>query len=221
MQQRTCAAAGLAAGFVATAPTPALALQLLTVPVAPVLDLDGATLPLVGALALLGWAVLAWLALLVALLLAGRLPGTIGRLGRLLVAALAPIAVRRTLALTLGLGLATGSPAAWAAGSTDPLDWPVTHQPAVTLTLPSPSAAPTVTAPASTPAPAAAPAGYVVQPGDSLWSIAAGQLPPGASAARIATAWPTWWSANRDRLGADPDLIHPGTRLTPPSTVKE
>jgi nucleoid-associated protein YgaU len=57
----------------------------------------------------------------------------------------------------------------------------------------------------------------VVKPGDSLWAIAADHLPSPATDAQIARAWPRWWAANRDAVGAAPDLIHPGLRLRPPA----
>ncbi|MCW2505070.1 MAG: hypothetical protein JWO79_3354 [Actinomycetia bacterium] len=57
----------------------------------------------------------------------------------------------------------------------------------------------------------------IVQSGDSLWSIAARRLGPGAADREIATEWPRWWTANRDVIGADPALINPGQRLTPPA----
>ena len=57
---------------------------------------------------------------------------------------------------------------------------------------------------------------YVVQPGDTLWAIAAGHLGGDASAAQIARSWPAWYEANRTSIGSDPDLILPGTRLHPP-----
>ncbi len=56
----------------------------------------------------------------------------------------------------------------------------------------------------------------VVRRGDTLWDIAARHLGPGASAADVATEWPRWHDANRRQIGADPDLILPGLRLTPP-----
>jgi nucleoid-associated protein YgaU len=65
--------------------------------------------------------------------------------------------------------------------------------------------------------PATSPDALVVQPGDSLWAIAARHLGPAASEAQIAQAWPQWWSANRTVVGDDPDLIQPGTHLAPPS----
>lgn len=56
----------------------------------------------------------------------------------------------------------------------------------------------------------------VVRRGDTLWSIAREHLPPGASDEQVDAHWRRWYGANRDVIGADPDLITPGTRLTPP-----
>ncbi|HEX3221626.1 MAG TPA: LysM peptidoglycan-binding domain-containing protein [Nocardioides sp.] len=53
----------------------------------------------------------------------------------------------------------------------------------------------------------------VVQPGDSLWSIATADLPPGASAALVTAHWHTVYAANRAVIGSDPDLIEPGQHL--------
>lgn len=63
----------------------------------------------------------------------------------------------------------------------------------------------------------AAPDSLVVRAGDTLWDITARHLGADADAATIATVWPLWFEANRDVIGADPDLILPGTRLVPPS----
>ena len=57
----------------------------------------------------------------------------------------------------------------------------------------------------------------VVKPGDTLWAIAARSLPPGATNSEIASACARWYATNRAVIGADPDLIHPQQRLTPPS----
>ena len=58
----------------------------------------------------------------------------------------------------------------------------------------------------------------VVVPGDSLWSIAAATLPPGAHPAQVDRRWRQVWAANRDAIGPDPDLVVPGLRLVlPPS----
>jgi nucleoid-associated protein YgaU len=61
------------------------------------------------------------------------------------------------------------------------------------------------------------PPSVVVRRGDSLWSIAAAQLPPEAPAASVAAAWPRLYAANRARIGDDPHLIRPGTRLRIPA----
>jgi nucleoid-associated protein YgaU len=61
----------------------------------------------------------------------------------------------------------------------------------------------------------AAPA-IVVSPGDSLWRLAAERLDPAASDAEITITWHRLYRANRALVGADPDHIEPGQRLTPP-----
>ncbi len=60
-----------------------------------------------------------------------------------------------------------------------------------------------------------------VVPGDSLWSIAAGHLPAGATDADIDTRWPQWYAANRELIGADPGLIEPGWQLTVPTDSED
>lgn len=67
---------------------------------------------------------------------------------------------------------------------------------------------------------ASGPASVVVQAGDTLWSIAATHLErtgERVSTAAIAAAWPTWYAANADVIGADPDVIEPGQRLVVPA----
>lgn len=56
-----------------------------------------------------------------------------------------------------------------------------------------------------------------VRRGDSLWTVAARHLGPGASDAQVAREWPRWYAANRDVIGDDPDLIVPGQQLRPPT----
>jgi nucleoid-associated protein YgaU len=56
----------------------------------------------------------------------------------------------------------------------------------------------------------------VVRPGDTLWAIAADHLGGRADDAATAREVRRWHSANVSVIGADPDLIHPGQRLTPP-----
>ena len=75
-----------------------------------------------------------------------------------------------------------------------------------------------------TPAPRAAvvshPRQVVVRPGDSLWSIAAHLLGPGAGDTEVTAAWHRLHDANRSRVG-DPDLIHPGQRLLVPELTPD
>lgn len=54
---------------------------------------------------------------------------------------------------------------------------------------------------------------YVVRRGDSLWSIA--RRHPGDSGS-VDLRWRAIWQANRDVVGDDPDLIHPGQALRLP-----
>jgi hypothetical protein len=56
----------------------------------------------------------------------------------------------------------------------------------------------------------------VVAPGDTLWSIAAHHLPEHSPDAVISRRWRAIYAANRGRIGPDPDLIVPGTRLDLP-----
>jgi resuscitation-promoting factor RpfA len=69
-----------------------------------------------------------------------------------------------------------------------------------------------------TPAPGT-PHTVVVQAGDSLWSIAAALLPASADDGPICADWHRLYRANRDRIGADPDLILPGTVLEVPRST--
>lgn len=62
---------------------------------------------------------------------------------------------------------------------------------------------------------------YVVRRGDSLWSIAARHLGPGATTAQIAAAWPQWYAVNAQTVGPDPDLISPGQHLVVPAHLTE
>ena len=59
----------------------------------------------------------------------------------------------------------------------------------------------------------------VVQAGDSLWSIAAELLPAGADDRRICAEWHRLYRVNRNRIGADPDLILAGTVLEVPRSA--
>ncbi len=55
-----------------------------------------------------------------------------------------------------------------------------------------------------------------VRAGDSLWAIAARQLPASATDAQIDAQWRSWYRLNHDVVGDDPDLILPGQQLIAP-----
>ncbi len=65
--------------------------------------------------------------------------------------------------------------------------------------------------------PAAKPSTVVVRSGDTLWAIAHDWLGPDVDVAATAREVDRWHDANREVIGGDPDLIHPGQRLAPPS----
>ncbi len=142
--------------------------------------------------------------------------------------------VRPQTALSLPMDRAAGqssagAPTAPTAPATMPaLEWPTDpdrsgsgHRPAPSAPKPQPKPAETKTA-ETTPAeprPAGSQYRVRVRPGDSLWSITAHRLGAGASAARIQAEWPRWHAANRQLIGADPDLLRPGMELLVPRPV--
>lgn len=73
--------------------------------------------------------------------------------------------------------------------------------------------------PQVTDTPSAEPASHTVEPGDCLWSIARSLLvergiePDGRS---ITALWRAIYDLNRELIGDDPDLIHPGQALLLP-----
>lgn len=224
---RSTGAALAVAALLVAAPRPMQATDVLRgrVPTTQLTD------PLVAAVSLLAWALAAWLLLTALLTCGSRLAGPSGAACSALLRRTAPAAVRQAVALALGVGVVLGSvgtanavtPTADAARQTSrpagvaisSFDWPVAVAPV--------AAGATATAP---PAGAATgdlsldwpdtPTTVVVEPGDSLWALAARHLPSSATDAEIAAAWPSWWSANRSVIGDDPDLLHPGQRLQPP-----
>jgi nucleoid-associated protein YgaU len=157
------------------------------------------------------WFVAAWLALGIVATLLASTPGLAGRLFGAASRRLLPAAVRRIVAGSAGLGVLLAPVPAAIATSAAPIGQPV----AAALPAPVwPGAASPVHRPDPPPAPAKR--SVRVRPGDSLWLIAAHRLGPNARPADVAAAWPRWYAANRDVIGADPDLIRPGQLLTPP-----
>jgi len=82
------------------------------------------------------------------------------------------------------------------------------------LSLPERAVAPPHRHAEPRPAPWAPTDTYVVRPGDSLSAIALAH--PGAGS--LDDRWRALWRANRDVVGDDPDLIHPGQALRLPGT---
>jgi hypothetical protein len=182
---------------------------------------DGPDADIVLACSWLAWALAGYLCVAVAATSLSRLTVGVGLAGQWL-ARLAPARLRAAVdaAITLGVAAsivgtaATGAVAAprphvvamrTVAGSA--LDWPglaATTAP----TPPSPHRA-------APPHPDA----VVVQPGDTLWSIAARHLGPHASGTQITTAWHAWYAANRAVIGTNPSLIKPGQRLVAPAST--
>jgi LysM repeat protein len=105
------------------------------------------------------------------------------------------------------------------------LDWPLTR-----LASPRPTNGPASTPPArvqpapspppATPPSAAPTAQHRVQPGDTLWALAATELPPTATAAEITAAWQAIYAANRSVIGPDPALLLPGELLVIPAVSR-
>lgn len=164
-------------------------------------DLSGPRFPeaLLGLGCLVQLALSVWIATAAALVLLG-VPGPVLR-------AIAPRALRQALIVSTAGALAL-SPA-----HADPAAAPHEANPAhslVGLRLPDrPSAAtPARSGPADGP--------VTVRRGDTLWAIAARSLPGTATDAQIAAACARWYAANRAVIGADPNLIFPSQRLTPP-----
>ncbi len=55
-----------------------------------------------------------------------------------------------------------------------------------------------------------------MRPGDTLWAFAVASLPADADPARVARVCARWYRVNQTTIGADPDLLIPGTWLRPP-----
>ncbi|MGC4111242.1 MAG: LysM peptidoglycan-binding domain-containing protein [Nocardioides sp.] len=186
------------------------------------LPLDRA-LPDVCALVLLGCLAWAWLALTVTVASAGRQEPTTGcstpPAWRL------PDPLRRLVLGACGVALATGlaqpALAAHHAGASESRHAERTPVTVALVGLPLPER-PVSTAqhpPAHHPPAQHSRAQHrtvVVRAGDCLWSIAAQDLPDGASDMTVVARWRQIYAANREVVGVDPDQLVPGQRLILP-----
>ncbi len=196
---------------------------------------------LVAAAAALAATGLVWFVLTLVLAALSGAPGAVGRGAARLSAAVTPRAARQLAALLLGAGVVTGAGAGTASAAPggprlpDP-GWSAaavvgSPEGAASVHPTPPGAAPdpgwTPDAPRVRPQPdvgvvsgrfsATDTDAVVVHRGDSLWTLAARHLGPGASDVEVARAWPRWYDANRAVIGADPDLLLPGQVLRVPT----
>ena len=68
---------------------------------------------------------------------------------------------------------------------------------------------------------AGGPVQLTVRPGDCLWTLAADLLEPSPRPSDVDRAWRVIYHANHARIGPDPDLLRPGTRLLVPRSVRQ
>jgi len=197
--------------------------------------------PLLAVLAFLSEALIGYVVVVLALRTLSLLPGSIGGLTGRAAFLLSPAAVRNLLDLLVGGTLLaqatlTAMPGAAQGHRPDSIHMMTTASARSVGSVGSigPTGPATRTDPAQTRPPSrrlAAPlppwlgggpskpwVGYTVESGDTLWDIAATHLTPTLrSPARIQRYWQQIYRANRPAIGADPDLIHPRTRLEVPS----
>lgn len=161
-------------------------------------------------------------------------PGSVGRVAAGVLVVLLPAGARRAAALAIGVSLVAvpvGSAAATPVGPTGavaavdmetPGDWPL-GSPSGSVSRPGDPSSSQHVAPTPVPDwPDSPPAGaHVVVRGDCLWDLAerwltTQRLGATPTPAEVVAAVHTWWQANSDVIGADPDLLFPGQVLVPP-----
>jgi nucleoid-associated protein YgaU len=176
------------------------------------------------------WALLGWTAMALAVTALGSVPGSVGRRATDAAVRLVPAATRRAARFVLGLAVVAGPVGtASAASAAQPptrvvatVDRPSTVSDVLLLPdVGRPRRSGSVGPAADTDAGGIGShrqpqTTVVVRPGDCLWTIAARFLGPDTSDAEIAAEWPRWYALNRHVIGADPDLLLPGTSLRTP-----
>jgi len=195
------------------------------------LSLTDPVTPLLMILALVAEVLIGYVLVALALRTLSLVPGSLGRLAARVAFLLSPAVVRRALDLLVGGTLLVqttltplpGVPPARATGvvhsTTAPSSLsvrsagrigPETRPPSRLLAAPLP---PWLGGGPSKPRP-----GYTVEPGDTLWDIAAAHLAPTErSPANVDRYWRQIYRASRAAVGGDPDLILPGTHLEVPA----
>ena len=186
--------------------------------------------PLLMVLAMLAEVLIGYVLVALVLRTLSLVPGSLGRLAGRVAFLVSPGVVRRALDLLVGGALlaqttltalpgAQPVPATGAVHSTtvssvvsvrsaQPIG-PETRPPSRRLAAPLP---PWLGGGPSKPRP-----GHTVEPGDTLWDIAAAHLAPTArSPANVHRYWRQIYRASRAAVGGDPDLILPGTHLDVP-----
>jgi len=111
-------------------------------------------------------------------------------------------------AVGVGAGLWLGTRPQSAAPSAGNVVIGISSRPTIVLASPSPVATSVVSPPAAVPSPLAE-REYVVQPGDTLRTIAQDQYGDD-------TQWQRVYQANMDIIGTNPDALQPGMRLRIP-----
>jgi hypothetical protein len=152
-----------------------------------------------------GCVVWGWLGVIAVVLEALRRPGTAGTRSTRGV----PVVLRRLVLAACGVALTATAAPALAGSGTD-----AQHgMPQVLAGLPFPSRATDLAAQTGPE--------VVVRSGDSLWAITERRLADGASDADITSGWQALYARNREVVGDDPSLIHPGQRLVLPDRLEE
>ncbi len=175
----------------------------------------------VGLATLTAWGLLTLVAGLVLLTVLASVPGSVGRIGRLLHRRLTPPTLGKLLVGVLGLSqlgqVGLGTAVASAAGPATAVEQPTS------VWASSPAGAPGQSHPASVDWPGLAPSdapseriAYTVRVGDSLWAIAEREAGSQTNPAVTDERWRQWYAENRAVIGEDPGLIHPGQVLVPP-----
>lgn len=174
----------------------------------------------------------AWLGVSTTVTFLAALPGAVGDAAHRVSELIAPQAIRRLVGVVLGGALVASAPgfAVASPGDSGGMGVLAARHTLVTPALPdldprflavdAPGPLDPHFVPVGKPAHTSVASGsYVVRRGDSLWHIAARELPTGATVAQIATRWQQWYAANRATIGPDPDRLEVGQQLQTPAAV--